>query len=73
MCLEHIVECLEHQVEEDEVIIAISTPLLNSGDLSESGLSEWYCAWISRVPLLQVFDVLEVRANNEGDAAADRY
>lgn len=66
VCLEHIVEFLEHQVEQTApsgtVPIALPRPLLGKGGLQENGLSDWYCSWIARVPILQVFDVLEVRS-----------
>ena len=62
--LEHIVEFLEYQAgRKDE--IRISMPLLGKdSSLERNGLGDWYCAWISRVPLLEVFDVLEVSSAN---------
>ncbi len=56
--LQRAVEFLEHQEKEKDAI-AIVHPLSEKGDLKKNGVQEWYAAWIAKVPLLEVFDLLK--------------
>jgi hypothetical protein len=61
IALARAVEFIERQAVTKEDI-AIMMPLGDKGDLIKNGLQDWYAEWITKVPLLEVFDLMEVRS-----------